>query len=106
MFSFLSLKSIPIAFIRSFPVISDYLLSSTKNFSSGRLSDELTETGYTKILDDLLSQLPDIVKSNTPRFFENLVVDLLIKVGYGSNKIEFGEVVGKFGDESINVIIK
>ncbi|MBU2511932.1 restriction endonuclease [bacterium] len=67
---------------------------------------ELIEIGYNKIREELINQLLDMIKANSPSFFENLVIDLLIKVGYGGNKIEYGEVVGKSGDEGIDGIIK
>ena len=43
---------------------------------------------------------------DTPSFFENLVVQLLVKMGYGGSIQDAGQAVGKGGDEGIDGIIK
>jgi restriction system protein len=45
------------------------------------------------------------VKSCSPAFFEVLVVELLLKMGYGRNRAEAGKAIGKSGDEGIDGII-
>ena len=47
-----------------------------------------------------------IVRKSNPKFFEKLVVDLLVTMGYGGSIKEAGQVIGKTGDEGINGIIK
>ena len=42
----------------------------------------------------------------SPRFFEKLVVDLLIKMGYGGSLEDAGRAIGKSGDGGIDGIIK
>jgi restriction system protein len=54
----------------------------------------------------LEDELLDIVKSNSPEFFEKLVVDLIIGMGYGGSKKEAGEAIGGTGDEGIDGIIR
>jgi restriction system protein len=44
--------------------------------------------------------------SSSPEFFERLVVDLLVAMGYGGSRSEAGERVGKTGDDGIDGIIK
>lgn len=51
--------------------------------------------------DDLLSRL----KAAPPDFFERLVVDLLLKMGYGGSRKEAGRAIGKSGDEGIDGVI-
>ncbi len=68
--------------------------------------DELIEIGYTRIENELSSQLLRQIKSCTPYFFEKLVVDLLIKMGYGGSEMANGEVTPKGSDEGIDGIIK
>jgi len=46
------------------------------------------------------------VKDSSPKFFETLVVDLLVKMGYGGSFKDAGEAIGKSGDEGIDGIIK
>jgi restriction system protein len=41
-----------------------------------------------------------------PAFFENLVVELLVKMGYGGSISEAGKAIGKSGDEGKDGIIK
>lgn len=53
-----------------------------------------------KIVEDLLQQ----IKANSPAFFENLVIDLLVKMGYGGSR-EDAETVGRSGDGGIDGII-
>ena len=53
-----------------------------------------------KIVEDLLQQ----IKANSPAFFENLVIDLLVKMGYGGSR-EDAEAVGRSGDGGIDGII-
>ena len=53
-----------------------------------------------KVAVDLLQQ----IKVNSPAFFENLVIDLLVKMGYGGSR-EDAEAVGRSGDGGIDGII-
>src|SRR5262245_24004326 len=45
--------------------------------------EELIETGFRQVQKALASDLLDRVKASTPAFFERLVVELLVKMGYG-----------------------
>lgn len=45
------------------------------------------------------------VKDSSPAFFERLVVDLLVKMGYGGNRQDAGRALGKSGDGGIDGII-
>lgn len=53
------------------------------------------------LADELLNQ----VQKCSPSFFEKLVVDVLISMGYGGAREEAGETVGRTGDEGIDGII-
>ena len=67
--------------------------------------DEQIDRGYTQIRETLADDLLTKVKSCTARFFEQLVVELLVRMGYGGS-INRGEVVGRSGDGGIDGIIK
>ncbi|MHB2037351.1 MAG: restriction endonuclease, partial [Nitrososphaerales archaeon] len=41
-----------------------------------------------------------------PEFFERLVIDLVVSMGYGGSRKEAGQVIGKSGDEGIDGVIK
>src|SRR5260370_18521685 len=51
---------------------------------------------------DLAAELLSRVKRSSQRFFEHLVVELLLKMGYGGSREEAGEAVGAAGDEGID----
>ena len=67
---------------------------------------EQLEEGIEKINQNLSEELLQEIKNCTPSFFEKIVVDLLITMGYGGSRKEAGEVLGKTGDEGIDGIIK
>ena len=66
---------------------------------------ELLETAYQKLREDLSVELLNIVKECSPAFFERLVIDLLVKMGYGGTRKEAGKAMGRSGDEGIDGII-
>ena len=68
--------------------------------------EELLEESYNNIRNELASELLTTIKSNSPDFFEQVVVDLMIALGYGGSKEEAGKTIGKSGDEGIDGIIK
>lgn len=64
--------------------------------------DELLERSYGQINKELANELLTIVKSSDPKFFEQLVVDLLVIMGYGGSVSDAGKAIGKSGDEGID----
>jgi restriction system protein len=66
----------------------------------------LIEEGYQSIRDNLAAELLTEIKISSPQFFERLVVELLVKMGYGGSRKDAGEAIGKSGDEGIDGIIK
>jgi len=68
--------------------------------------EELLEIGYEKYQEKLLSDLLEKVKQCSPEFFERLVVELLVGMGYGGSFEDAGKAIGKSGDEGIDGIIK
>ena len=68
--------------------------------------EEILESNYLKIRKNLSQELLTKIKSCTPAFFENLVVELLVKMGYGGSIKDAGKSIGKSGDEGIDGIIK
>lgn len=51
-------------------------------------------------------ELLERIKKCSSRFFEKLVVDLLVAMEYGSSKKDAGQAVGQSGDDGIKGIIK
>jgi restriction system protein len=67
--------------------------------------EETLELAYLKLREDMVSDLIGRVKRCSPQFFEHLVVEVLLKMGYGGSRKEAGEAVGTSGDEGIDGII-
>ncbi len=68
--------------------------------------EELLESGYRQVRSSLAVDLLAQVKNASPSFFERMVVDLLLNMGYGGTREDAGQVVGKSGDGGIDGIIK
>ena len=68
--------------------------------------EEIIESSYLSIRKNLAQELLSKVKTCSPHFFESLVVDLLVKMGYGGTIKEAGKSIGRSGDEGIDGIIK
>ena len=73
--------------------------------------DELTpeehiEYGHAKVREELAAELLKQVKDASPAFFEHLVVELLLGMGYGGSRKDAGSIVGSPGDGGIDGIIK
>jgi restriction system protein len=68
--------------------------------------EEALDAAYQRLRIDLESELLDQVKSASPAFFERLVVELLVRMGYGGTLRDAGQAVGKSGDGGVDGIIK
>jgi restriction system protein len=68
--------------------------------------EELIESGYQKIRRGLEQEVLSKLKTVHPSFFEKIVVELLVKMGYGGSIEDAGKAIGKSGDEGIDGIIK
>lgn len=71
---------------------------------SERLPEEVMGAAFTRHISSLKQDIYNLVIGNTPEFFEHLVVDLLIKMGYGYGE-KSGVVTGKSHDGGIDGII-
>lgn len=68
--------------------------------------EEMLEAGHLAIRQSVVEHLREKLAACSPGFFERLVVDLLIGMGYGGSRIDAGEVVGGTGDGGIDGISK
>ena len=68
--------------------------------------EENLEYSYQKINKSLAQDLLTKVKKMSASFFEKLVIELLVKMGYGGSMKDAGKAIGKSGDEGIDGIIK
>lgn len=68
--------------------------------------EEALEDSYQQIRSDLAEEILDQVKDRSSQFFERLVVELLVAMGYGGSRKDAAMAVGQAGDEGIDGIIK
>ncbi len=68
--------------------------------------EELLDLGYRRVRQSLADELLAKIKASSPDFFERLVVDLLVRMGYGGSQEDAGKAIGKSGDGGIDGIIK
>ncbi|MBI3184002.1 MAG: restriction endonuclease [Myxococcales bacterium] len=80
--------------------------SDVKLPDSTETPEEILEDSYQELRRRLADELLERIKGCTPRFFEKLVVDLLVAMGYGGSRKDAGQAVGQSGDEGIDGIIK
>lgn len=78
------------------------LLSSP---SQSETPEELIENGAKAIRKDLAEEILTRIKGCSPAFFERLVVELLVKMGYGGTRQDAGRAIGRSGDEGIDGVI-
>lgn len=71
-----------------------------------RTPEETLEFAHQKLRQNLAEELVQTIKTCSPTFFEQLVVDLLVRMGYGGTRKDAGKAVGKSGDGGIDGIIK
>jgi restriction system protein len=110
---------IDIAYLRRFEEFNEFRFKLNKKEPAGDQADEVEavptahstpeealEYGYQKLSENLSDELKERVLAASPAFFERLVVELLVKMGYGGSLKEAASVVGKSGDAGIDGIIK
>lgn len=73
---------------------------------TGITPDEQLDVAYKELREALAEELLERVRAVTPKFFERLVVDLLVAMGYGGSREDAAQVVGKSGDGGIDGVIK
>ena len=114
--------SIDNKFLRQFPEFREFMSpksSDTDQSAEPRLGqhavsqgeteatpEELIDRGWQQLHTDLASEILDRIKGCSPVFFERLVVELLVQMGYGGSMADAGKAIGRSGDSGIDGIIK
>lgn len=109
-------ETINVKFLEQYPEFLEFKTkSNTKSTmaetdttlpTEDRTPQEVIEDAYVTIRSGLASDLLEQIMESSPSFFERLVVDLLVNMGYGGTRRDAGEAVGGSGDEGIDGIIK
>jgi restriction system protein len=66
---------------------------------------EVLEGAHQRLRRELADELLQTVRNASPAFFERLVVDVLVKMGYGGSRKDAGKAVGRSGDDGVDGII-
>jgi restriction system protein len=88
------------------PVPLEEETSTPAEIDAVQTPEEVLENSYLAVQNSLANELLDTVKKMTSDEFEQLVIQLLVAMGYGGSLQDAGEAVGKSGDEGIDGIIK
>ena len=108
-------KTINIQFLEQFPEFVEFRQRRQEKVEQNKENgtpliqetpEETLESAYQVLRQGLAAEILETVKRCSPEFFEQLVVDLLVHMGYGGSRKEAGEAVGKTGDGGIDGIIK
>ncbi|MDD3768588.1 MAG: restriction endonuclease [Aminobacterium colombiense] len=112
-----NLSKIDVSYLKQFPEFVTFLNTSKNNnktpvnkrvarAESKDTPEEILEASYQILRHNLAQELLSKVIECSPAFFENLVVELLLKMGYGGSRKDAGQAIGKTGDGGIDGIIK
>jgi restriction system protein len=104
-------------YLRQFPSFMAFQLGSRSNIDKSdtassveeniaRTPEELLDQAYQDLRKSLAAELLNKVVELPPSFFERLVIELLVKMGYGGSMKDAGKAIGRSGDEGIDGTIK
>jgi restriction system protein len=106
---------IDVKYLKQFPEYLEFIgannanspaTTEIANLPSEQTPDEVMASAYGALRQNLAQELLERIKTASPAFFERLVIELLVKMGYGGSLVDAGMAIGKSGDEGIDGIIK
>lgn len=107
-------SSINVKFLEQFPEFIEFRTISDDETTSESAKpvdenpgtpEELLELSHAELKNQVLSEIVEKLKTASPQFFESLVVDTVVKMGYGGSRKDAGKAIGRSGDEGIDGII-
>ncbi len=69
-------------------------------------AEALIASSFELLNTELGREIVERVHSFSPAFFERLIVDLLVRMGYGGGRAEMGRALGRVGDGGVDGVIK
>lgn len=106
-------ERVDVRYLKSFPeFVAFHTVKATEEqpaadeISADATPDEQIAQAHQSLLDALTDELQQAIQDATPVFFEQLVVDLMIAIGYGGSRKEAGQATKATGDNGIDGIIK
>lgn len=104
------LKRIDVKTLNQYPEFVEFHKARTPKEEEPELPvetpEETFQKSYESIRSDLAGQILERIVANSPQFFERLVLDLMVDMGYGGSRADAGKSIGGTGDEGIDGIIK
>jgi restriction system protein len=107
------LERIDVKILNRYPEFVEFHTAKNTPLSNNQAEPSIAETpeetlqkSYFSIRGELASEILDRIKQNSPQFFERLVVDIMLSLGYGGSLLDAGQSIGQSGDEGIDGIIK
>ena len=103
---------INVEFLRQFPEFLEFQAPKKERetveiiANNKATPEEALDSSYQKIRADLEADILERMKSSSPAFFERLVIDVLVKMGYGGSREDAGKAIGRTKDGGIDGIIK
>jgi len=79
--------------------------NSNKSVVGEQTPKEEIRSIYQRLRTTLIDELLDTIAGVSPTFFEKLVIDLLLKMGYGSS-LDSGQHIGQSGDGGVDGVIR
>lgn len=79
--------------------------TNVTTFVKEKTPEEALGQAWEEMRDSLELEVLDQIKQVTPQFFERLVVDVLVAMGYGGDRADASRAVGQSGDGGIDGII-
>lgn len=80
-------------------------LQSVAAVADSASPEEALDAAYGRLRTGLEEELLEAAKDGSPVFFEQLVIDLLVKMGYGGSRTDAARAVGRSGDGGIDGVI-
>ena len=103
-------SEIDLALLERYP---EFTAWRAHNKSEGRVvresapenAEETIASSFELLNTDLAHQIVNRVHSFSPAFFERLIIDLLVRMGYGGGRVETGRALGRVGDGGVDGVI-
>ncbi len=109
-------ERISVAWLKQFPEFHEFHTQKTKSGAGDSKAepevmeettpDEQLAAAHQSLMESLADEVLDSIRKASPSFFEKLVVDLMISMGYGGSRKEAGQATQTTNDDGIDGIIK
>ncbi len=100
--------------LRQYPLYLEFVKKSQTSDQTGdenhgiepKTPKEVIDSAYNTLRAALAKELLEKVRASSPQFFEEVVIRLLVAMGYGGSLTDAGQRIGRSGDGGVDGIIK